>query len=151
MNKIYRINNDTLAVRALGSSCCMIYEVDKDLEENNSLYKVLDNSCKYFGSSLKGRIEGSKHIMGNKYKSPIIVNQYENLIFFATRSFKDISTYIISYNNIKFYEKDGMNTKIIFKNDREIVLNESYTVFKNQYLNADMLYRKLENIKNTSK
>lgn len=151
MDHNYRINSDTLAVMALGSSCCMIYELDKEFEENNSLYKVLDSSCRYFGSSLKGRLDGGKYIVGSKYKIPIIVNQYENIIFFATRSFKDSSTYIISYNNIKYYEKDGINTRVYFRNDKELLLNESYTVFRNQYVNADILYRKLENIKNTSK
>lgn len=151
MDNIYRINNDTLAVMALGSSCCKIYELYQELEENNSLYDILDYSCKYFGSSLKGRLDGCKYITGNKYKIPVVVNQYENIIFFATRSFNDNSTYIISYNNIKYYEKDGLNTRIYFKNDKELLVNESYTVFRNQYVNADMLFRKLENIKNTSK
>ena len=151
MNNIYCINNNTLVVKAVSSSCCMIYELDKEFEVSNSLVEILDYSCKCYGSSLKGRLEGCKYILGIKYKIPIIVNQYENMIYFMTRSFKSDDIYIISYNNINFYEKYNNKTKIVFKNGKELEVNESYTIFKNQYINADILYRKLENLKNTSK
>ena len=146
----YCISDNTLAVIALDASCCMVYEIGSTFKINMSIKQILDFSCNFYGSSLKGRMEGSKHILNMKYKLPIIVNQYKNLIFFSTRSYTDNNTYIINYNNIDYYEKSGKDTDIYFKNNIKIKLNDSYNVFKNQYINADLLYRKAENIKNAS-
>ena len=149
MSENYVINDDTVVVMAVNDSCCKIYETRSEFVVNKSLNEILELSCKYYGSSLKGRLEGSKYIFKCSYKLPIVINQYNNSIFFTTRSYKSSDTYIICYNNIKFYEKYNEKTKIYMKNDKNIIIDECYRLFENQYSRANLLYMRLQMIKNT--
>lgn len=149
MSESYVINDDTVVVMAVNDSCCKIYEIENDFIVNKSLQEVLEESCKYYGSSLKGRLEGSKYVFNCSYKLPIVINQYSNSIFFTTRSYKSLDTYIVCYNNIKFYEKNRRYTNIYVENGKKIVIEEGYRLFENQYSRANLLYMKLQMIKNT--
>ncbi len=150
MNSEYVINDDTIAVMAVTDSCCKVYEVDDEFMVNKSINDIIELSCKYYGSSLKGRLDGSKHILGCTYKLPIVINQYKNSIFFTTRSYKSGDTYIICYNNISFYEKVDQRTRIYAPKDKIIMIDERYKIFENHYSRANLLYMKLQLIKNTS-
>ena len=50
---------------------------------NNNSTKILEHSCEYFGSSLEGRKEGTKKLLGITHKSPIIIEESRNIIFFS--------------------------------------------------------------------
>lgn len=149
MKNTYVINDDTIVVVAVTDSCCKIYEVNDEFIVNESIKDILELSCRYYGSSLKGRLDGSKYIFGCNYKLPIVINQYSDNIFFTTRSYNSNDTYIICYNNIKFYEKVDKTTKIYVENGKSIIIDEKYKVFENQYSRANLLYMKLQLIKNT--
>lgn len=77
--KDYVINQKTLAI-IKENTLTRIIEVDNSLVINKNILKIIDSSCRYYGSSYKGRIEGSKNILKNKYKLPILIN--DNLLFF---------------------------------------------------------------------
>ncbi len=46
---------------------------------------IIEQSCLYYGASLRGRKDGSKHIIGTSHKAPIAVEP-TNEIFFFQRS-----------------------------------------------------------------
>ena len=82
----YEISKGTLAVVPNECNGSLIYE-DKDRYiVKQTPYQVMESSCLYFGSSYKGRKEGTKNILGAEYKVPIIVDDSDNIIVFPTTS-----------------------------------------------------------------
>ena len=82
----YEINEGTLAIIAEENASSKILEDNREYVINSTPYEIMDYSCKYFGSSLEGRKEGTKAILDIEYKVPIIVENSNNLIFFPTSS-----------------------------------------------------------------
>ena len=108
-----------------------IYEDNDIYSVKQNCYQIMDNSCKYFGSSYEGRSDGAKSISGMSYKVPIMVS--ENLIFFPTSSPLDDDCSWINFEKVEDLEKMNYNqTKIIFNNGVNIVVPFSYRTIENQ-------------------
>lgn len=144
----YEINSFTLVVLSLSDNKSKIIETNNTYIINKSVLEIIDHSCKYFGSSYKGRNEGTKNIIGIKYKTPILIEESKNIIFFPTCSTRLNDCMWISLNNIKDYKKYKHNSKIIFKNDYELILDISYGSLENQILRSTMLDSQLRKHKN---
>ena len=67
----YIINESTLVLFSLGSKT-QVYEKYTNYVINKNLYPLMDECCKYYGSSLKGRCEATEYLIGIKYKYAII-------------------------------------------------------------------------------
>lgn len=135
----YEITEDTLAIIPAGIDKTKIYEVDKSFELDISTKKLLDKSCRYYGSSLEGRIKGTIEMIGVRYKPPIIVEETRDLIFFPTGSTRAEESSWISLNNIINYYKSNSKTIIEFKNYQEIKFSTSFGIIDNQILRATRL------------
>lgn len=135
----YEINDDTLAVISFDDDKARIIESDDDYIVNEIPYSIMENSCKYFGSSFEGRVMGSKDILGSIYKTPIIVEESKDLIFFPTEALNSPSVAWISYKRIKSVEKYGRKSRVIFDNDESVVINCPYFSIKNQIFRCNML------------
>ncbi len=137
MLESYEINGNTLAIIPIGKNKSKVLEVHNEfLVEKNST-AIIDDSCKYFGSSYQGRFEGTKNILGVSYKSPIIVEESMEIIFFPTTSPRTADCHWICLNNIDDYFKNKDNiTKINFKNGINIILNMSIGAFENQIVRS---------------
>ena len=85
-NEIYEISNKTCALISRGPSTTEIIEENQSFIINKPINKILNESCKYYGSTLEGRLQGSKTILGMCYKLPIIVESSNELVFFPTIS-----------------------------------------------------------------
>ena len=107
---------------------------------NQTPFEIMEDSCLYFGSTYNGRKEGARSILGAEYKVPIIVDEADNLIVFPTTSPLSSDCIWISLNHLKNYEKlDSYNTKIVFDNDKEIIVPSSYRSIENQVSRASRL------------
>ena len=84
--KDYEISKDTLAVIPVGEKKSKVIEKDCSFIINHSPNRVMDDSCKYYGSSMDGRQKGTTNLTGISYKAPIIVQEEGNIIFFPTSS-----------------------------------------------------------------
>lgn len=136
----YEINNSTLAIIPISNKVSKIIEEDNNFIINKSTTEVVDDSCKFFGSSYLGRFEGTKSLLGINYKSPIIIEETKEIIFFPTSSPRFNDCFWISLNNIDKYLKDNNNNSIInFKNGQSIELNISYGSLENQIMRATRL------------
>lgn len=135
----YEINDETLAIISLDENSSKIVEKSEEYVVNESVYSIMEHSCKYFGSSLSGRIDGSKDILGSVYKIPIIVEESQKLIFFPTESLSSEKVSWISYKNIKNIKKYGKKSIIMFENGNDIVVNCPYFSLKNQIFRCNML------------
>lgn len=135
----YFINRGTCAVIPIDKEVSEVIELDCNYIVNKSSKQIIDDSCRYFGSSYQGRFDGSKRILNMNYKLPILVEEFSNMIFFPTSSPRFGHGLWISFNNIKEYVKNEDGSKIIFNNGREIMLKTSYYSIENQIFRSAML------------
>ena len=143
----YEMNFDTLAIIPLNSTETKIIEKEGEYIVNISSMKIIDDGCRFFGSSYIGRSEGTKSMIGINYKAPIIIEETTPIIFFPTLSPRLEACSWISFRDVDKSIKKENKSIIIFKNGREIELNLSYKILQNQilrasYLNSTLLSRK---------
>lgn len=138
----YEINEETYAIISKDIGKTMVIEKSNDYEIDNDAYKVMDDSCKYYGSSYKGRLEAAKTLLDCSYKLPILVEESSVLIFFPIKSSLLEDCCWINLNSIENIEKVNNKSKITFKNGKEMIFDISKLSLENQ------IYRsaKLESI-----
>ena len=145
----YEISRGTLAIVPNSEENSLVYEDDSRYIVNETPFKIMEESCKYFGSTYDGRKDSAKSILGAEYKVPIIVEENNNIIVFPTTSPSSADSVWISLGRIKYFEKiDSSNTKIVFDNNREIIVPCSYRTIENQVSRASRLDLVMRNRKN---
>ncbi|NCC71721.1 hypothetical protein EOM09_09185, partial [bacterium] len=138
----YEINKETLIIVPKSETKkCLIMESSDTYDIKNSVSNIIKHSCEYFGSSYEGRNIGTYKLLGIRHKSPIIIEESNNIIFFPTESPKNDSCYWVSFNNIAtfFENREKKNTIVEFKNGQKIEIPISFHSFSNQYLRASKL------------
>ena len=78
----YEISRGTLAIVPNSEENSLVYEDDSRYIVNETPFKIMEDSCKYFGSTYNGRKDSAKSILGAEYKVPIIVEENNNIIVF---------------------------------------------------------------------
>ena len=136
---MYEIDLSTLMLIGLDDEKTKIITLDDEFIINIDSKKIIDNSCKYFGSSLNDRVNTTKRLINIKSKSPIIVEESRNIIFFPLKSIRDKCNIWISYNNLEKYIKSGDKTIFIFNNKKEVIIDFSYYIIDNQVTRSLML------------
>ena len=146
----YEINKGTLAVVPNAEIGSLVYEDDERYVINQTPFSIMEDSCMYFGSTYEGRKQGAKKILNAEYKIPIVVEDSNNLIVFPTTSPYSDDCCWISLKRVKNIEKiDANNTKIIFDNNKEIIIDCSFRSLENQISRASRLDIILRNYKNS--
>ncbi len=136
----YEINRGTLAIVPNETTNSLVYEDEERYLIEEKPFQIMEESCKYFGSTYDGRKNSARDILGAEYKVPIIVEDSDNLIVFPTTSPQSDECIWISLRRVKKFEKiDGTNTKIIFDNNKEIIVPCSYRSIENQISRASRL------------
>ena len=136
----YEITYDTEMIIPLSDNKSKIIEIDDEYVIEKNTLKILEHSCEYFGSSLEGRKEGTKKILGITHKSPIIVEESRKIIFFPTTSPERKDCAWINLEKIdKYYKVDKKTSSIVFKCGKVVNLNISYGSLTNQILRATRL------------
>ncbi len=146
----YEISKGTLAILPNEKNSSVVYEDDERYIIKETPFQIMEDSCKYFGSTYEGRKDGAKEILGAEYKVPIVVEDSNNLIVFPTTSPLSDDCVWISLKRVDKIEKiDANNTKIIFDNKTEIIVDSSYRTIENQLSRASRLDLILRNHKNS--
>ena len=133
----YIINNNTIFIKYDGENTIIYEENNKYIYKDNIIKNLLNNSCIYYGSTLKGRIASCKHYINNNYKIPILISEKNNIMLFYIKENNNI--YWFNYLFIKNYKKLNNKLLIIFNNDQNLILDVSYTIFHNQILKCSRL------------
>jgi competence protein ComK len=136
---MYEINSNTIALIPLKSGNNSIIEIDTEINNNDIIQGIINDSCKFFGSSYNGRLTGTKKILGVSYKAPIVIEESSDLIFFPTTSPRLENCAWLSLKGIKDYCRTGHMTQITLINNKKINLDISYKSFDNQILRAARL------------
>lgn len=146
----YEVSKGTLAIIPNEKDQSLVYEDTERYIIDETPFQIMEESCKYFGSTYEGRKNGAKEILGAEYKVPIVVEDSDNLIVFPTTSPLAEDCVWISLKRVKKIQKiDSNNTKIIFDNNQEIIVACSYRSVENQLSRASRLDLILRNHKNS--
>ncbi|UOR13183.1 competence protein ComK [Halobacillus amylolyticus] len=65
---------------------------------------IIDQSCRYFASSLEGRMAGTKQVAGFTHKPPIVISQKMGMYFFPIISPKRKECSWIAHKYIRNYD-----------------------------------------------
>lgn len=127
----------TIAVIAqqnkFGERTTFVYEDTEEYIVDYSPSKVIDHACKYFGSSLKGRQEGTKDICGITHKAPISIDPASGMYFFPTTSPTSSKCSWIAHSHIDKVKKASNSlSEVIFKNGKRLLFDVSYGSLMNQ-------------------
>ena len=136
---MYEIDLSTVMLIGIDESKTKVVTLDDEFIIDIDSKKIMDNSCKFFGSSLSDRVNMTKRLVGIKSKSPIIVEDSRNIIFFPLKSVRDKCNIWISFNNLEKYVKNGDRTAFVFKNNKRVVIDFSYYIIDNQVTRSLML------------
>ena len=139
----YEINRGTLAIIPIDENTSKVYEETEEYIIKKSSNSIIKENCEYYGSSYEGRCIGTRCLTGIKTKYPIIIEESRNIIFFPTTSTRTQQSSWIALNKIKDYSKYNKKSKIIFKNDENILLDISFYSLENQICRATILKSKL--------
>ncbi len=146
----YEISKGTLAIIPNEKNSSLVYEDEERYVVNEKPFNIMDSSCRYFGSSYEGRKEGAKSILGAEYKVPIVVEDSENLIVFPTTSpYADDCAWISLRRVHNIYKIDANNSRVVFDNNKEIIVPCSFRSLENQLSRASRLDLVLRNRKNS--
>ncbi len=111
----------------------MVLEDQEEYAVGCSPSKVMDHACKYFGSSLKGRQDGTRDVCGITHKAPITIDPLSGMYFFPTISPSSSQCTWIAHSHIEQVQrKHEYGTEIIFLNGKIIELDISYGSMINQ-------------------
>lgn len=133
----YEITPMTLAVikqrNSNGNPVTFVYEEEVTYAVDHSPSKIIEDACKFFGASLKGRQDGTRDICGITHKAPITIDPSSGMYFFPTTSPSNAKCSWVAHSHIDQVNKAENNcTEIIFKNGKRIVLDVSYGSMLNQ-------------------
>lgn len=133
----YEITPLTMAVLVhydnRGNIGAWILEENDDYYVNISPSKIIDQSCRFFGSSLKGRQEGTFNVCGVTHKAPISIDPSSGMYFFPTASPTNLKCSWIAHSHVaQVNELKRDTTEIVFKNGRKLPIQVSYGSMWNQ-------------------
>lgn len=136
---MYEIDLSTVMLIGIDEDNTKVITMDNEFLISINSKKIIDNSCKFFGSSLTDRVNMTKRLINIKSKLPIIIEESRNIIFFPLKSIRDKCNIWISYNNLEKYVKSGDKTVFYFKNNKQVVIDFSYYIIDNQVTRSLML------------
>lgn len=116
-----------------GSATTKVLEESREYTVHTTPTKMIDHACKFFGSSLRGRLEGTKDISKITHKPPVAIDPSSGMYFFPTASPTNKSCSWIAHSHVELINPiDKTKTELVFKNGKRIVLNVSYGSMMNQ-------------------
>lgn len=137
--KNYEINDETLAIIPVSENQVKVYELEDSFFVDNQATQIMEESCRYFGSSLDGRRKGTETMIGVNYKAPVIVEESKEIIFFPMSSTRAHDTIWIGLKHIRTYYRTGKGITIEFQNGKKLTLDVSFGIVDNQILRATRL------------
>ncbi|WP_236561139.1 competence protein ComK [Pontibacillus sp. HMF3514] len=133
----YEISPFTLAVladeRTDGKVISLVVEEEERFYVDQSPRRLLDQACKFYGSSLRGRQDGTKDVCGITHKAPIAVDPVSGMYFFPTNSPQNKYCSWIAHSHIDHAHKTPENnTQITFKSGEVVIIDVSNGSIWNQ-------------------
>jgi|SRR5690625_1084259 len=133
----YEISPLTMAViperDETGATNTVILEEEGSYQIPSSPTRLIDLACRYFGSSLQGRLDGTREISRITHKAPIAIDPSTGMFFFPTTSPQNRKCSWINHSHVDYIKPIGSKrTKIVFNNGKYIIVDISYGSMMNQ-------------------
>jgi len=148
---MYEIDLSTVMLIGLDDNKTKVITLDDEFVVEIDSKKIIDNSCKFFGSSLNDRVNMTKRLINIKSKSPIVIEDSRDIIFFPLKSVREKCNIWISFNNLEKFTKLSEKTVFNFKNNKRVVLDFSYYIIDNQVTRSLMLDYEIKKRRETLK
>ncbi len=129
---MYEIDLSTLMLIGIDDSHTKVVTLDNEFVVELSCKQIVDDSCRIFGSSLTERIKATNRLVKMASKTPIIIEESRNIIFFPLKSTREKNNIWVSFNHLDKYFKDDNNTVFKFKNGKSVAIKFSYYIVDNQ-------------------
>ena len=142
---MYEIDLSTLMLIGIDDESTKVVTMNDEFTIKESAKKIVDNSCKFFGSSLTDRIKATNRLVKMASKTPIVIEDTRNIIFFPLKSTREKNNIWISYNNLGKYIQDDDKTIFEFTNGKIIEITFSYYIIDNQVTRSLILDYELGN------
>lgn len=110
----------------------LIVEKNKKFNIDADCFKFIKKCCMVYGHSYTMQRQFVIDIFNYYIKTPIIVSDYNMIIFFPTAAPNFKECIWISYNNIDRYVKEKDYTKIFFKGGKVINISTSFSTIDSQ-------------------
>ncbi|RFU65200.1 competence protein ComK [Peribacillus glennii] len=146
----YLINQKTVLIASefdnFGKELSRIIEGKKTFLVNRRPIQIIDETLKYYGSSLAGATQGSKAILGDKYNLPIAVNPRVFNILIPCKTSGKKGNLWLAYSHIIHPEKiNTRSTRLHLNFGHSIILNmKRRNVESRQQLGALLHIRMIE-------
>jgi competence protein ComK len=112
----YEVNQETMAILPFydqfGNLFSYVLEESRCIQVKEKPLKVVLHSCNFYGSSYKGRVEGTAKIMGYTKVAPIIISESLDIFLFPLESPKNEACVWISHAYLQKVIKDETNNEI---------------------------------------
>ncbi|MDY0396040.1 competence protein ComK [Virgibacillus halophilus] len=133
----YEITPLTMAVIACadkhGKTAALALEEHDEYSIRSTPSKLIDQACKFFGSSLKGRQEGTRDVYGITHKAPVSIDPFSGMYFLPTLSPTNPNCSWIAHSHVKtLYKTKNGCAEVEFRNNRRVVFDTSYGIMLNQ-------------------
>lgn len=137
----YFINRFTMAILpGENKFCSEILEYEQEILVEKRPMEVIDQSCRYFGSSYSGRKTGSKDIANITHKPPVVIDPANSIYFFPTAASTKANCAWIAHSFVKEYKATKEHdTEITFTNGKQITVPMSVGSFENQLFRTAQL------------
>ena len=136
---MYEIDLSTLILIGIDDESTNVITTEGNFIIKESCRKIMDDSCKFFGSSLNERIKSTNRFVNMASKTPIIIEDTRNIIFFPLKSTRLKNNVWISFNNLDKYIKNNNKTNLKFKCGKQVTINYSYYIVDNQVTRCILL------------
>jgi len=139
----YIINGETMAILPYLQSNNLfgkVIEMDRELFVHLKTTQIIDQSCRYYGSTLHGRKIGTKELIGITHKPPIAIDPSNAIYFFPTLSPNKPQCAWLSHAHISSFKKATHDKTIVtFINEQSITIDISFNSFSNQFYRTAQL------------
>ncbi|PIC95238.1 hypothetical protein CSV69_12755 [Sporosarcina sp. P26b] len=123
-----------------GKLCAVLLKDSDFVLVDTSPTAVVDLSMQYFGTSLRGGIEGGKALMGRIHMTPVMVSESLDMYWFPSHSPSSNDCVWFSLAHVlTFLPIDKNHTKVIFRDGNVFTVNCSYSSFQSRYQRTCML------------
>ncbi len=147
--KNYILDNNTIALKKVGTKT-VIYKESEVKEFKTNIKMVIDFNCNYYGSSWEGRKKCAQNILKIKYRVPIIIDIYHNIILLQLNSIRNKECLFLVANKIIDYEEKEGKLKITCYHNNVFYTSLSKSSLEKMLLQSFKLANTLKSRKNTN-
>lgn len=140
-----KLTNETRALLPVfneyGDPETLVYQPEGIVRVSGSPIHVLESACLYYGSSIQGRIEAARHVLGPHRKTPVVMDWHADAVFFPTIAKESPDCAWINFQHVTSIKRDATKTRIQFLTGESVLVDVSdHTVQRQKQRSIELSY-----------